>query len=119
MAKPEWGKKVSCPSCGARFYDMNKNPAVCPKCETTVEVQQLLKPKRPASEAIKPKTPAPKVNVVEDDDDDDLPDTDNDDIELDDDDDEDLIEDTSDLDEDEDDVAEVKEHIEVDDETDR
>ncbi|HLM40848.1 MAG TPA: TIGR02300 family protein [Microvirga sp.] len=32
MAKPELGLKRQCMSCGAKFYDLNKDPAVCPKC---------------------------------------------------------------------------------------
>ena len=34
MAKPELGTKRLCGSCGAKFYDLNKDPIVCPKCET-------------------------------------------------------------------------------------
>ncbi len=34
MAKPEWGDKQSCESCGARFYDLGRKPIVCPKCDT-------------------------------------------------------------------------------------
>ena len=26
------GEKRTCPSCDAKFYDLNKNPAICPKC---------------------------------------------------------------------------------------
>ncbi|MDC1213752.1 FYDLN acid domain-containing protein [Rhodospirillales bacterium] len=103
MAKPDWGKKLTCPSCGARFYNLNKEPATCPKCEATVEIQPVLKPRRTPAEAPKPKKVVKKVS----DDDDDV------DALLDDDDDDDLIEDTSDLDDDDDDVAEVKEYIEV------
>lgn len=101
MAKPDWGKKLTCPSCGARFYNLNKEPATCPKCEATVEIQPVLKPRRTPAEAPKPKKVVKKVS------DDDV------DALLDDDDDDDLIEDTSDLDDDDDDVAEVKEYIEV------
>ena len=32
MARPELGLKRQCMSCGAKFYDLNKDPAVCPKC---------------------------------------------------------------------------------------
>jgi len=103
VAKPDWGKKLTCPSCGARFYNLNKEPATCPKCEATVEIQPVLKPRRTPAEAPKPKKVVKKVS----DDDDDV------DALLDDDDDDDLIEDTSDLDDDDDDVAEVKEYIEV------
>ncbi len=115
MAKPDWGKKLTCTSCGARFYNLNKDPATCPKCEATVEIQPILKPRRTPAEAPKPKKVVEKV--VDDDDDDDVKDLlgdDDDDLEIDDDDDDDdLIEDTSDLDDDDDDVAEVKEHIEI------
>jgi len=119
VVKPDWGKKLTCPSCGAKFYDLNKDPATCPKCETKVEVQPILKPRRQPAEAPKPKKVVAPTKDVEDDEDDPLLDDDeDDDLELDDDD-EDLIEDTSDLEEDDDDVSEVKEHIEVDDDVDR
>ena len=106
MAKSDWGKKLTCQSCGARFYNLNKEPATCPKCEATVEMQPVLKPRRTPAEAPKPKKVVEKVT------DDDDGDDDVDDLLNEDDDDDDLIEDTSDLDDD-DDVAEVKEHIEV------
>lgn len=38
MAKPELGTKRLCASCGAKFYDLNKDPIVCPKCETVFVV---------------------------------------------------------------------------------
>ena len=34
MAKPELGTKRLCANCAAKFYDLNKDPIVCPKCET-------------------------------------------------------------------------------------
>ena len=34
MAEDKWGKKRTCLSCGARFYDMLRSPIICPKCET-------------------------------------------------------------------------------------
>ena len=34
MAKSELGTKRLCASCGAKFYDLSKDPIVCPKCET-------------------------------------------------------------------------------------
>jgi uncharacterized protein (TIGR02300 family) len=33
VAKPELGLKRQCMSCGAKFYDLNKDPIVCPKCQ--------------------------------------------------------------------------------------
>jgi uncharacterized protein (TIGR02300 family) len=40
MAKPELGLKRVCVSCGARFYDLAKSPAVCPKCGTEQPAEQ-------------------------------------------------------------------------------
>ena len=34
VAKPELGAKRQCQNCGAKFFDLNKNPIVCPKCGT-------------------------------------------------------------------------------------
>ena len=34
MAKPELGAKRQCQNCGAKFFDLNKDPIVCPKCGT-------------------------------------------------------------------------------------
>ncbi|WP_204332954.1 TIGR02300 family protein, partial [Klebsiella pneumoniae] len=31
LANPELGAKQICPSCSAKFYDLGKRPAVCPK----------------------------------------------------------------------------------------
>ncbi len=32
MPKLDLGQKQMCPSCGAKFYDLGKRPAKCPKC---------------------------------------------------------------------------------------
>jgi uncharacterized protein (TIGR02300 family) len=40
MVKPELGLKRVCVSCGAKFYDMARLPAVCPKCGTTQPAEQ-------------------------------------------------------------------------------
>jgi uncharacterized protein (TIGR02300 family) len=34
MVKPELGTKRVCVACGARFYDLSRQPVVCPKCAT-------------------------------------------------------------------------------------
>ena len=47
MAKPEWGTKRTCQSCGARFYDFGRQPAVCPVCGATFDVEQLTRARRP------------------------------------------------------------------------
>ena len=46
MAKPEWGLKRTCLSCGARFYDMQRDPIVCPTCETEFDPLALVRPRR-------------------------------------------------------------------------
>ena len=38
MAKPELGTKRLCASCGAKFYDLSKDPITCPKCGTVFEI---------------------------------------------------------------------------------
>ena len=39
MPKPEFGKKVICNNCEAKFYDLNRKPAICPHCGTEYEDQ--------------------------------------------------------------------------------
>jgi uncharacterized protein (TIGR02300 family) len=38
VAKPELGTKRLCPGCGAKYYDLNRNPITCPKCGTLFDV---------------------------------------------------------------------------------
>ena len=40
MAKPELGLKRVCVSCGTKFYDLTKQPAVCVKCGTVQPAEQ-------------------------------------------------------------------------------
>jgi uncharacterized protein (TIGR02300 family) len=40
MAKPELGTKRVCVACGARFYDLTRAPAICPKCGTDQPIEQ-------------------------------------------------------------------------------
>lgn len=47
MAKPELGTKRVCVSCGTRFYDLTRVPAVCPKCGTE-QPQEQPRLRRPA-----------------------------------------------------------------------
>jgi len=37
VSKAELGIKRLCPNCGARYYDLNRNPIVCPRCGTEFE----------------------------------------------------------------------------------
>ena len=54
MAKPELGIKRVCVACSARFYDLGKSPAVCPKCGTEQPVEQP-KPKRGGGNVVEEK----------------------------------------------------------------
>ena len=46
MAKPEWGLKRTCQSCGTRFYDMLRSPIVCPHCSAVYDPEAVLKTRR-------------------------------------------------------------------------
>ncbi|HTI79608.1 MAG TPA: TIGR02300 family protein [Acetobacteraceae bacterium] len=35
VGRPELGTKCACASCAERFYDLNRSPAICPKCGAT------------------------------------------------------------------------------------
>ena len=50
MAKPELGTKRQCQNCGAKFFDLNKDPIVCPKCGTVFQVAAATRA-RPAAKA--------------------------------------------------------------------
>jgi uncharacterized protein (TIGR02300 family) len=43
VAKAEWGIKRTCQSCDSFFYDLKKDPIVCPKCLSVYDEQALLK----------------------------------------------------------------------------
>ena len=51
MAKPELGTKRLCAGCGAKFYDLNKDPITCPKCGTVYEVVVVAPRGRPDAAA--------------------------------------------------------------------
>lgn len=113
MAKPEWGVKRTCTSCGCRFYDMTRTPITCPKCGANVEPEVPFKVRRGA--AAKVAAPVKAVVVAEEVDDIAVVEEDEEAIDADDEgtdeDDSGLIEDASDLGADDDDMAEVMEHL--------
>ena len=53
MSKTEWGIKRICPSCSIKYYDFNKNPIICPKCEFEFDPDLLLKSRKGRSIATK------------------------------------------------------------------
>lgn len=95
MAKPELGLKRVCVSCGARFYDLNRVPAICPKCGAE-QPSDLLRSKRSVDvlpDQVKKEADADNEDEIDVD------------LDTDDDADDDVMEDTSDLDDDDDDLG--------------
>ena len=41
MAKVDIGTKRVCPECDAKFYDLNRNPAICPMCQNSFDPSEL------------------------------------------------------------------------------
>jgi len=46
MGRPELGRKCTCAGCNAHFYDLNRSPAICPKCGAE-QPPELPRPVRP------------------------------------------------------------------------
>ena len=61
MAKPQWGAKRICQSCGVRYYDLRRVPIVCPKCSAVYQADAEVKPKRSRTAAV---TEKPKKKPV-------------------------------------------------------
>jgi uncharacterized protein (TIGR02300 family) len=101
VTKPDWGTKRTCQSCAAHFYDLRKDPIVCPKCGATYDPEAILKSRRRAPEKVvpvkvvkEPELPDPETDVE----------TEGSAEETDD-----VIEDTSELGEDDEDIPETVE----------
>ena len=127
MAKPELGEKRVCGNCGAKFYDLNRDPIVCPKCDTVFEVvveKSAPEPKKAAAPVVddapkeddKPEVGGPEIISLEDADEDEGETVDGDDIpddvgvDIDDDDDDGADDDTflaTDDDDENDDVSDI------------
>ena len=72
MAKPELGTKRLCASCGAKYYDLNRDPIVCPKCgdvfETVMTARAAKAAKveeKPAEEEEEEDAAAPEIVTLE------------------------------------------------------
>jgi len=66
VVKPELGTKRSCPNCSSRFYDLEKDPIVCPKCGYTFVAEALLPSKMEQHAAVV--APVAKTVAVPDED---------------------------------------------------
>src|SRR3954447_15499732 len=119
LAKPEWGTKRICPSCSTRYYDLMRDPVVCPKCSTPFDPEAFLKARRSrpvapvekelepvGADDIDPDLEAEEVEPAEEEEEEGVP------VEEAEEEEEELIEDASELGEDEDDMAEVIDNVE-------
>ena len=64
MAKPELGTKRLCTNCSTKFYDLNKDPIVCPKCHTVMELATVASRPRPETVAAASAAAAAEEEVV-------------------------------------------------------
>jgi uncharacterized protein (TIGR02300 family) len=69
MAHENLGRKHRCVSCGIKFYDLKKTPAVCPACGTEFDPEVLLKSRRgrAATKVDEPKAAVKEQDVIDDD----------------------------------------------------
>ena len=122
MAKPEWGTKRICPSCGTRYYDLMREPVVCPKCSTPFDPEAFLKSRRarpapPVEKELEPvgadeldtELETEEAEAVEEEEEEEAEAVALEEAEEED---EELLEDASELGEDEDDMAEVIDNVE-------
>lgn len=98
MPKEEWGVKRLCPNCSTRFYDLQRDPMVCPSCGHSFSLESLTSGKsrslvadKSDAQSAKTKDDVEADDVVLDDDDTDvalgdnvLDDDDDDEVSLDD-----------------------------------
>ena len=68
MARATLGSKRICSSCNAKFYDLGRDPAICPECGAQHPQASFLKPRRvkPPAPRAAPKKPVPKEEDADD-----------------------------------------------------
>ncbi len=54
MANPDLGTKQVCPNCQAKFYDLGRRPATCPKCATEFDPEEAVRSRRVRARATPP-----------------------------------------------------------------
>jgi uncharacterized protein (TIGR02300 family) len=120
VAKPEWGTKRICPTCGTRYYDLLRKPVICPKCSTPFDPEAFLKSRRarpvaPVEKELEP-IGAEELDADVETEEADVAGEEEEALPLAEaeEEDEELLEDASELGEDEDDMAEVIENVEED-----
>jgi uncharacterized protein (TIGR02300 family) len=63
VVNAELGTKRTCPSCASRFYDLLKNPIVCPKCGVSFIAAAILPSKGDYPGAMPPPMPKAREKV--------------------------------------------------------
>ncbi len=124
LAKPELGTKRICPSCGARYYDLHRDPIMCPKCGAAYDPEALLKTRRSRAQPVIEEVVEPMADEEIDAEvatEEAEPDEEGEALpieggEAEAEEEEEVLEDASELGEDEDDMAEVIENVEEEDE---
>ena len=58
MANPKWGNKRTCFGCGKQFYDMRREPIICPGCDAPFEFSPPGRVRRQRA-TVEPQTAAP------------------------------------------------------------
>jgi uncharacterized protein (TIGR02300 family) len=65
VAKSELGTKRLCAHCGAKFYDLAKDPITCPKCGSVYEIAPVVTRGRPDAAARPVPVPAEETAAPE------------------------------------------------------
>ena len=58
VPRPELGKKRVCVNCQTKFYDLDREPIVCPSCGFEHAAEMFARPKTPSRPARPAPTPA-------------------------------------------------------------
>jgi uncharacterized protein (TIGR02300 family) len=64
LADPQLGTKQICPNCQAKFYDLGKRPAHCPKCENDFDPDEAVRNRRVRARTIVPEAEEAEDQVV-------------------------------------------------------
>ena len=65
MAKESWGKKRTCPKCDTRFYDLTKDPLLCPNCGHTFSLDSIMEVFKKSTKDTSPKKSTDEKNSSE------------------------------------------------------
>ena len=63
VVNSKWGTKRLCLGCGKRFYDMRRDPIVCPTCDTSFEVSMPARTRRQRMPVEPSKVAAPPMGA--------------------------------------------------------